>query len=90
MVPMTTSASATTFDITSKLIDVRIGAAHLAVTCEILKVLIQKGVLSQGDMVVRFEELSKDLMKRPGAEHSVPIVDIVRDFVAGEQERTLS
>jgi hypothetical protein len=84
------STSATTFDITSKMIDARIGAAHLSVTCVILEALIRKGVLSQGDMVVQFEELSKDLMKRPGAEHSVPIVDIVRDFVAGEQGRVLS
>src|SRR5271155_570377 len=76
------SANTNVFD-SAKLIDIRIGAAHLAVTCEILEALIQKGVLSRGDMVARFEELSKDLMNRQGAEHTVPIVDIVRDFVAG-------
>jgi hypothetical protein len=83
------SASIDAFD-SAKLIDVHIGAAQLAITCEILKALIQKGVLSQGEMVARLEELSKDLMTRQGAEHAVPVVDIVRNFVAGEQKRAPS
>jgi hypothetical protein len=71
-------------------IDGHMGAAQLAVTCEILKALINNGTLNQGDMVARFEALSKDLMTKQGAQHAVPIVDIFRDFVAGEQRRAPS
>lgn len=68
-------------------IDRHIGAAQLAVICEVLKALINKGILDQAEMVGRFEDLSQDLMRRQGAEHAVPIVDIVRNFVAGEPDR---
>jgi hypothetical protein len=67
-------------------IDRHTGAAQLAIICELIKALVNNGVLSQGDLIARFDDLSKDLMKRQGAEHAVPIVDIVRNFVAGEQK----
>ena len=59
-------------------------AAHLAVICEILGALMEKGVLNQGDMINRLEALSKVLMTAPGAEHAVPVVDIFRNYVAQE------
>lgn len=71
----------------SAAIERHMGAAQLAVICEILKALIQNGALNQADMVARLEALSTDLMTRQGAQHAVPIVDIFRNFVAGEQER---
>jgi hypothetical protein len=68
-------------------IDRHIGAAQLAIICELIKALVNNGVLSQCDLIIRFENLAKDLMNRQGAEHAVPIVDIVRNLVAGEQDR---
>ena len=71
-------------------IDRHVGAAQLAIICELIKALVNNGVLSQGDLIARFDDLSMDLMKRQGAEHAVPVVDIVRNFVAGEQKRVPS
>ncbi len=67
------------------------GAAHMALICEIIGMLIETGVLNQGYVVARLEKLSKSLIEKklPGAQYAVPIVDIARDHAAGE-ERQLS
>ena len=70
-----------------RMIDNYIQGAHVAIMCEIVAALIEAGVLRQGDVISRFEKLAKTLADRPGAQYSVPVVDIVRDFVANEQNR---
>lgn len=75
---------------TSQMIDKFMGAAHTALLCDILGALIEKDVLNQGYVVARLERLSKELGAQAGARYAVPIVDIVRDYVAGEQRRALS
>jgi len=76
--------------LSSSAIHTHMGAAHIAVLCELIGALIERGALNQGDMVSRLEALSADLMTRQGAEHAVPIVDIVRNYVAQEQGRAPS
>jgi hypothetical protein len=81
----------TTSDIlTHRVITSSLGAAHTALICEIVGMLIEKGVLNQGEVISRLERLSKDMMTRRTAAIAVPVVDIVRDYVAGEFDRTLS
>jgi hypothetical protein len=75
---------------TTNMIDHYIGGAHVAIICELIGTLIRNGVLNQGDVVARLELLSLDLMKRPGAAYAVPVVDIVRDYAAGDRERVPS
>jgi hypothetical protein len=76
--------------LSSAAISTHMGAAHVAIMCEVIGALIEKGTLNQGDMISRLEKLSADLMTRQGAEHAVPIVDIVRNYVAKELRRAPS
>jgi hypothetical protein len=71
--------------LSSAAIGTHTGAAHVAIICELISALIERGSLNQGDMINRLENLSADLMTRQGAEHAVPVVDIVRNYVAQEQ-----
>ena len=75
---------------TPAMIDAFMASAHTAAICEIAGMLIESGVLNQGFVVARFERLSNSLMKKPGGKYSAPVVDIIRNYAAGEQERVPS
>jgi hypothetical protein len=54
---------------------------------EIFKLLIEKGVLREGEAVDRLERLAADLMSTPtgkSAPEAVSIIQAVRDYVADE------
>ena len=54
---------------------------------EIFKLLIEKGVLREGEAVDRLERLAADLMSTPtgkNAPEAVSIIQAVRDYVADE------
>ena len=74
-------------ELVHRMIEGQMSAAHLAVLCEVIGALIENNVLNQSDMIARLERLSSSLMTKQGAEYAAPIVDIVRDYVAGEQDR---
>jgi hypothetical protein len=75
---------------TPEQINSSLGATHTALICETIGMLIETGVLNQGYVVSRLEKLSKKMMTLPGAQYGVPVVDIVRDYAAGEQDRPAS
>jgi len=79
--------TSSTDDITPGMIDGFLGAAHTAALCQLVGMLIEKGVLNQGDVIAKYEALSKQLMSQPGARYSVPVIDMIRDYAAADQNR---
>jgi hypothetical protein len=64
-------------------------AVMVALVGDIYKLLIEKGVISQGDAIARLEKLSKELMAGTSGDVglAVSLVDIVRDGIANELGR---
>jgi hypothetical protein len=56
---------------TPEQINSTLGAAHTALICETIGMLIETGVLNQGYVVSRLEQLSKKMMTLPGAQYGV-------------------
>jgi hypothetical protein len=65
-------------------------AARDIVLGELIVLLIDKGLLRQGDVIARFEALSKRFMDDPHGHHVVQLADLIRNIAAGETERTPS
>jgi len=76
-------------DVDGILVRARLMGAQTAVFCELLRLLIEKGVLNQGDVIARYERLSQEMM-RMGSKEGTQLADIVRDAAAGEPERQRS
>jgi hypothetical protein len=74
---------------TSEQISSCIGAAHFALICEIIGMLIETGVLNQDYVVRRLENLSKSLLEKkfPGSQYAIPVVDMARDHAAGKDRQ---
>jgi hypothetical protein len=64
-------------------------AVMVALVGDIYKLLIEKGIISQGDVIARLEKLSRELMGQTGGDVglAVSLVDTVRDLIANELER---
>ena len=67
----------------------RLLGAQTVVFCDLIGLLIEKGVLDQGDVIARFEALSRDFLLK-GSKEGTQLADIVRDYAAGESERSPS
>ncbi|MGA2895157.1 MAG: hypothetical protein ABSE22_20015 [Xanthobacteraceae bacterium] len=66
------------------------GGVSVLLIGEVLKILVEKGVLTEGEAMARLERLSAECMAAPtgaSAGEAVSIIQIVRDMVAGEAHR---
>jgi RecJ-like exonuclease len=64
-------------------------AVMVALVSDIYKLLIEKGIISQGDAIARLDKLSKELMSATSGDVglAVALVDIVRNGIANELGR---
>lgn len=76
-------------DIEAIMVRARMFGAQTAIFCELVRLLIERGILNQGDVIARYEALSAELM-RQGSKEGTQLADIVRDLAAGEPERKRS
>jgi hypothetical protein len=74
-------------DVEAVMASARVFGAQTVVFLELLGMLIEKGVLNQGDVIARYERLSAKLMSDPLGQEGVQLADIVRNFAAAEQGR---
>jgi UDP-2,3-diacylglucosamine pyrophosphatase LpxH len=65
---------------------VQIEAAETMLIGTIFEMLIEKGVLHQGETIARLEKVSKEMMAWPNSIKAVCYVDLVRDHIAGEKK----
>jgi len=66
------------------------GGVSAVLIGEVLKILVEKGVLTEGEAIARLERISAECMVSPtdaAAGEAVGIIRIVRDMVAGEAQR---
>jgi hypothetical protein len=75
-----------TDDIEALMVRARLFGANAMIVCELVRLLIEKGVLNQGDVIAAYEKLSRKMMEQ-GQKEAMQLADIVRDLAAGEQER---
>jgi hypothetical protein len=64
--------------------------AFVVLITDVYKALVEKGILSQGDMISRLEKLSAEVMTSDTAASrglAVALIDIVRNTIANEQGR---
>jgi hypothetical protein len=64
----------------------RDGAAALVIGT-LLQMLVEKGVLHQGEVIAKLENLSRELMAQSLSTGAMGFIDVVRDMVAGEARR---
>jgi hypothetical protein len=72
-------------DIEAAMVLARRHGATVAVFCELIGLLIEKGVLNQGDVIARYERFSNKMMGVDGGREAVQFADAVRDYAANEQ-----
>jgi hypothetical protein len=66
------------------------GGAMVVLISDIYKLLVEKGLITQGDAAARLERLSNEVMasgSEPSRGLSVALIDVVRDTIANEQGR---
>jgi hypothetical protein len=64
--------------------------AMVALIDDVYKVLVEKGILTQGDAIARLEKVSNEVMASNTGSSSglaVALIDIVRDTIANELDR---
>jgi hypothetical protein len=72
-------------DVETVMVHARQVAAQSAALCELIGMLIEKGVLNQGDVMARYERLSQEMMKQKSPE-GVHLADLIRDHAAGDPD----
>jgi hypothetical protein len=60
----------------------KIQSAQLIMLCELIGLLIDKGAVTQGDVIARYERSSEELMKEPGGERAIQLADFIQNHVA--------
>ena len=65
------------------------GGVIVALVADLYKLLVEKGVLTQGDAIARVEKLSHEIMIAGGETRglAVALIDIVRDTLANDLDR---
>ena len=72
-------------------VGITVSSVMLVLVADIYKVLVDRGLLTQGDAIARLERLSSDVSKTaadPGL--AVSLIDTVRDTIANELNRVPS
>jgi hypothetical protein len=62
-------------------------AAQSTALCVLISLLISKGALDQGEVIARYEALSKEFMTMKGGAYMVALADQIADFAAGRSHR---
>jgi hypothetical protein len=64
----------------------RDGATALVIGT-VLQMLVEKGILHQGEVIAKLDQLSRELMAQSLSAGATEFIDVVRDMVAGEPQR---
>lgn len=64
----------------------RDGATALVIGT-VLQMLVDKGVLHQGQIIAKLDQLSRELMAQSLSAGATEFIDVVRDMVAGDPQR---